>query len=158
MPGLLVHRVGLELTSLSRRLDPLSWPCRLRRPSRMVLPQSAVSLGCPADRAGPYREGPEHQGVSATDGDRAPRSALGPCRNGRARASAVTNGRPRFGRTAGHGPFGSGSWANPAERFRLWSRKSGLESLRSPSSVPAAQGPYCAWRRVAARSRLVAIL
>jgi hypothetical protein len=28
------------------------------------------------------------------------RSALGPCRNGRARASAVTNGHQRFGGTA----------------------------------------------------------
>jgi hypothetical protein len=52
------------------------------------------------------------------------RSALGPCRNGRARAAAVTNGRQRFGRTAGHRPSSSGSWDAACNRFRLWSRTS----------------------------------
>jgi hypothetical protein len=52
------------------------------------------------------------------------RSALGPCRNGRVRAWAVTNGRPRFGGTAGRGPFGSRSWDNADARFGLWSRRS----------------------------------
>jgi hypothetical protein len=53
------------------------------------------------------------------------RSALGPCHNGRAGAWAVTNGRPRLGGTAGRGRFGSRSWDNADERFRLWSRGSG---------------------------------
>jgi hypothetical protein len=55
------------------------------------------------------------------------RSALGPCHNGRAWAWAVTNGRPRFGGTAGTAgrrPFGSSSWENADGRFRLWSRRS----------------------------------
>ena len=34
---------------------------------------------------------------------------------------AVTNGRPRFGGTAGHGPFGSCSRNSADERLRLWS-------------------------------------
>jgi hypothetical protein len=51
-------------------------------------------------------------------------SASGPCHKGRARAWAVTNGRPRFGGTAGRGPFGSSSWDNADERFGLWSRRS----------------------------------
>jgi hypothetical protein len=37
------------------------------------------------------------------------RSALGPCHNGRARAWAVTNGRPRSRGTAGRRPFGLSS-------------------------------------------------
>jgi hypothetical protein len=53
-------------------------------------------------------------------------SALGPWYNGRARAWAVTNGRPRFGGTAGRGPFGSSSWDNADGRFGLWSRRSGV--------------------------------
>jgi hypothetical protein len=64
------------------------------------------------------------------------RSALGPCHNGRARAWAVTNGRPRFGGTAGHEPFGSSSWDNADERFRLWSRRSAAESSpRCPTTL-----------------------
>src|SRR5919198_3301712 len=54
------------------------------------------------------------------------RSALGPCHKGRARAQAATNGRPRFGGTAGRGPFGSSSWDNGDERFGLRSRRSPL--------------------------------
>jgi hypothetical protein len=54
------------------------------------------------------------------------RSALGPCHNGRARASVVTYGRPWFGGTAGSGPFGSSSWAKIDQRFRLWSRRAGV--------------------------------
>jgi hypothetical protein len=55
-----------------------------------------------------------------------PRSALGPCRNGRARASAVTNGRQRFSGTASHGPSSSSSRDDAARRFGLWSRRSGV--------------------------------
>jgi hypothetical protein len=55
---------------------------------------------------------------------RCARSALGPCHNGRARAWAVTDGRPRFGGTADRGPFGSSSWDDAGGRFRLWSRRS----------------------------------
>jgi hypothetical protein len=38
------------------------------------------------------------------------RSALGPCHNGRARAWAVTNGRPRSRGTAGRSPFRLAAW------------------------------------------------
>jgi hypothetical protein len=47
--------------------------------------------------------------ASATGRDRTPRSALGPCRNGPLSASAVTNGRERFGGTAGRRPSSSGA-------------------------------------------------
>jgi hypothetical protein len=63
------------------------------------------------------------------------RSALGPCHNGRARAWAVTNGRPRFGGTTGRRPFGLGSWDDADGRFGLWSRRSGFESPRSPTAA-----------------------
>jgi hypothetical protein len=52
------------------------------------------------------------------------RSALGPCRNGRARAWAVPNGRPRSRGTAGRRPFGLSSLDDADARFRLWSRRS----------------------------------
>jgi hypothetical protein len=71
------------------------------------------------------------------------RSALGPWHNGRARASAVTNGRPLCGGTAGHRPFGSSSWDNADERFRLWSRRSGFESPRSPYGRASNTPPRC---------------
>jgi hypothetical protein len=51
-------------------------------------------------------------------------SVLGPCRNGRARASAVTNGHQRFRRTAGHRPSRSSSRDDARGRFGLWSRGS----------------------------------
>jgi hypothetical protein len=56
----------------------------------------------------------------------------GPCHNGRAWAWAVTYGRPRFGGTAGSGPFGSSSWANIDKRFTLWSRRSSTVAVYSP--------------------------
>jgi hypothetical protein len=64
------------------------------------------------------------------------RSALGPCRNGRARASAVTSGRPRFGGIAGRGPSRSSSRDDADGRFRLWSRRSGV---RVPSVTPSSE-------------------
>jgi hypothetical protein len=79
--------------------------------------------------------------ASATRRDRTPRSALGPCHNGRARAGAVTNGRPRFGGTAGRGPFGSSSWDNADERFRLWSRRSGVRVRSISALIPATHRP-----------------
>jgi hypothetical protein len=84
------------------------------------------------------------------------RSALGPCRNGRARAWAVANGRLRFGGTAGRGPFGSSSWDNVDGRFGLWSRRSstivqnransqGLSTVKIAASAPAVRlGPELA--------------
>ena len=51
-------------------------------------------------------------------------SPLGPCRNGRARASVVTNGHQRSRRTAGHRPSDTRSWDDAAGRFGLWSRRS----------------------------------
>ena len=60
------------------------------------------------------------------------RSALGPCHNGRARAWAVTNGRPRFGGTAGRWPCNSRSWEDAEGRFGLWSRRSSTVALNSP--------------------------
>jgi hypothetical protein len=73
------------------------------------------------------------------------RSALGPCHNGPARAWEVTSGRPRFGGTAGRGPFGSRSWHNADTRFRLWSRRSGVRvssvTLRPPEQHAAVMQP-----------------
>jgi hypothetical protein len=57
----------------------------------------------------------------ATDGIELLRSALGPCRNGRVRASAVTIGHRRCRGTARRGPSGSGSWDDAGGRCRLWS-------------------------------------
>jgi hypothetical protein len=57
---------------------------------------------------------------------RGARSALGPCRNGRARASAVTSGHRRLRGTAGAHPSRSSSRDDPDGRFRLWSRRAGV--------------------------------
>jgi hypothetical protein len=54
-----------------------------------------------------------------------PRSALGSCRNGRSRASAVTNGHQRSRGTAGRRPSSSNSSDDARGRFELWSRRSG---------------------------------
>jgi hypothetical protein len=67
---------------------------------------------------------PSTRVLSHGGGRLGPRSALGPCRNGRARASAVTHGRQRFGRTAGHRPSRSSSRDDAEGRFGLWSRRS----------------------------------
>jgi hypothetical protein len=63
------------------------------------------------------------------------RSALGPCRNGRARASADTSGHQRSRITAGRRSSGSGSWDDASRRFGLWSRRSevGLREDRDRS-------------------------
>jgi hypothetical protein len=60
-------------------------------------------------------------------------SALGPCHNGRVRASAVTNGHQRFGGLAGRLPSGSCSWDDAGGRFGLWSRRS---RVQVPSVTP----------------------
>jgi hypothetical protein len=67
------------------------------------------------------------------------RSALGPCRNGLVRASAVTSGRQRFRETAGRRPSGSFSWDDARGRFGLWSRRSGV---RVPSVTPPLTGQF----------------
>jgi hypothetical protein len=59
-----------------------------------------------------------------TDGTGLLRSALGPCRNGRAQASAVANGHERFGGAAGRRPSSSCGWDDADWRFELWSRRS----------------------------------
>jgi hypothetical protein len=86
------------------------------------------------------------------------RSALGPCHNGRARAWAVTSGRPRFEGIAGRGPFGSSSWDNADGRFGLWSRRSGALGVRlATHSIPAVreQLPDCGRGRRPERSQAV---
>jgi hypothetical protein len=82
------------------------------------------------------------------------RSALGPCHNSQARAWAVTNGRPRFGGTAGHGPFGSRSWDNADGRFGLWSRRSGFESY---PRLPFRPGPRNPRRRASFTQRCTVV-
>lgn len=61
-------------------------------------------------------------GDQARMGRAEPRSALGPCRNGRVRALAVTNGHRRLTETAGRRPSSSRSRDDASGRFRLWSR------------------------------------
>jgi hypothetical protein len=86
--------------------------------------QPASALPCPAGRSGPWSRRTGAPMASATGRDRTPRSALGPCRNGPLSASAVTNGRERFGETAGRRPSSSGSCDDAGGRFGLWSRGS----------------------------------
>ena len=69
---------------------------------------------------------------------RCARSVLGPCHNGRARASAVTNGRRGFRGTAGRWPSRSRSWDNADGRFGLWSRRAGVRVPSVTHFVPAA--------------------
>jgi hypothetical protein len=70
--------------------------------------------------------------ASATDGTGLLRSALGPCRNGRVRASAVTSDHRWCGGTARRPPSGSCSWDDAGGRFGLWSLTSAIESLVTP--------------------------
>jgi hypothetical protein len=66
--------------------------------------------------------------LSLTAEDRSPRSALGPCHNGRVRASAVASGHQRSGDTAGRRPSSSRSRDDGSVRFGLWSRRSGVRA------------------------------
>jgi hypothetical protein len=67
------------------------------------------------------------------DKPRCVRSVLGPCRNRRVRAAAVTNGHKRSRESTGRRPSSSGSWDNAHGRFGLWSRRAGV---RVPSVTP----------------------
>jgi hypothetical protein len=65
-----------------------------------------------------------------------PESALGPCRNGPARAAAVTNRYQRFRETVGHRPSRSRSRDDASGRFGLWSRRSEASALTAQSDGP----------------------
>jgi hypothetical protein len=67
---------------------------------------------------------PVCDGRSSSTSCAEPRSALGPCRNGRVRASAVTSGHQRFRGSAGCHSSSSSSWDDASGRFGLWSRRS----------------------------------
>jgi hypothetical protein len=82
---------------------------------------------------------------------RCARSVLGPCHNGRARASAVTNGRRGFRGTAGRWPSRSRSWENADGRFGLWSRRSGLAPGSRRAATDGRGDQYDRWRTVADR-------
>jgi hypothetical protein len=69
-------------------------------------------------------------------------SALGPRRNGRARASAVSNGHVRSRGIAGRQPSSSSSWDDACGRFGLWSRRSEAEPS-VPKLLPPCVGPTC---------------
>ena len=81
---------------------------------------------------------------------RCARSVLGPCHNGRARASAGTNGHQGFRGTAGRWPSRSRSWDNADGRFRLWSRRSGsvrrAADGQQPVSVTTGEPARKPWR------------
>jgi hypothetical protein len=68
-----------------------------------------------------------------TDGTEFLGSAPGPCRNGRVRASAVTNGHRRLRGTAGRWRSSSRSRDDAGGRFRSWSRRPGVQI---PSITP----------------------
>jgi hypothetical protein len=74
-----------------------------------------------------------------TDGTELLRSALGPCHNGRVRASAVTSGHRRCRGTAGRRPSSSRSWDDAGGRFGLWSRRAGV---RVPSVTQLPSRPF----------------
>jgi hypothetical protein len=68
-----------------------------------------------------------------TDGTELLRSALGPCRNGRAWTRAVNNGHQRPREPAGQPAPNSGSSHDASGRIRLWSRRSRGLSQHGPA-------------------------
>jgi hypothetical protein len=102
----------------------------------------ASALPCPADRSGPWsrrtgaRRRPRPDGTGPL-GPRWVRGAPGP--QGHGWSPAVTSGHQRRSGTAGRPAFKSGSSRKASSRIRLWSRRSGFESPRSPAAVLGAR-------------------
>jgi hypothetical protein len=96
-----------------------------------TLPRSSWLTAHPSARK-PHRPGSGTVVHRAQPVDLPTRSALGPCRNGLARASAVTSDRQRFRETAGHRSSISCSWDDAGGRFGLWSRRPGVRALDRP--------------------------
>ena len=95
----------------------------------------ASALPCPAGRSALVAKDQSADGVSDRTGCTS-RSALGPCRNGPVGASAVANGHRWFGETAGRLASRPCSWDDAVERFRLWSRRSGLPVASITHRIP----------------------
>jgi hypothetical protein len=133
-----------------------SWTCRIMpgrqaspkgchaslaaMPPRQVVAAGWVSPNRQLGRLWPYKGIPGSPVPQPWD--RAPLNWVraGPCRNGRVRAAAVTNGRQWFRGTAGRRPSDSCSWDDASGRFGLWSRRSGIRVRSLVFPIPAADG------------------
>jgi hypothetical protein len=82
-------------------------------------------------------------------------SALGPCRDGRARASAVINSHRRFRGTAGRFLSSSGSWDDARRRIKFGpevGRRRRAADGQQPMSVTTGECARKPWRIMTAES------
>jgi hypothetical protein len=117
--------------------------------------QRTLRSQAPRHRATPAER---HVVQGAQPVDLRARSALGPCRNGRVGAAAVTGGHQRFRRTAGHRSSSSRSRDDARGRIRLWSRRPGVRVpsitlLNSGFALTSRLSSDAAWRVVNACER-----